>query len=76
MGNLLTTLCHASFDTEYAVDESQTIGTGKFSEVYLCWRRKNPLKRYALKVITTRSDDHASLLRISEEMKRKTILSV
>lgn len=70
MGNAIT-LCpvyEQPFDAKYEVDESQTIGTGKFSEVYLCWRRNNPLKRYALKLITTRTDDQASLSRICEEI--------
>lgn len=70
MGNAIQ-LCpvtEAPFDVKYEVDESQTIGTGKFSEVFLCWRRNNPLKRYALKVITTRTDDQASLTRIVEEI--------
>jgi len=56
------------FDSKYEVDESRYLGTGKFSVVYLCWKNNNPEKRYALKVITTRAEDHASLTRIYEEI--------
>jgi len=57
-----------SFDSQYEVDESFYLGTGKFSVVHLCWRRSQAEKRYALKVITTRADDHTSLTRIYEEI--------
>jgi calcium/calmodulin-dependent protein kinase I len=74
MGNSIT-LCPTDFlygdedfEAQYEVDEANYIGTGKFSVVHLCWRRAAPEKRYALKVITTRPDDHASLTRIYEEV--------
>jgi len=83
MGNLVA-LCptdalavgehHSSFEATYEVDESHTIGTGKFSEVYLCWKRKEPEKRYALKVIQNRPDDHVSLTRIYEEIHIMKVL--
>jgi len=57
-----------SFESQYEVDESNYIGTGKFSVVHLCWRRYQPEKRYALKVIATRPDDHQSTGRIYEEI--------
>jgi len=57
-----------TFDSQYEVDESNYIGTGKFSVVHLCWRRYQPEKRYALKVINSRPDDHQSLTRIHEEI--------
>lgn len=63
-----------SFESQYEVDESNYIGTGKFSVVHLCWRRYQPEKRYALKVITTRSDDHQSLTRIYEEINILRVL--
>jgi len=74
MGNLVP-MCptdvlygDSSFDAQYEVDESNYIGTGKFSVVHLCWRRYQPEKRYALKVINTRPDDHQSTNRIYEEI--------
>jgi len=74
MGNSIT-LCPTDmlygendFDDVYEVDEANYIGTGKFSTVHLCWRREQPEKRYALKVIATRPDDHQSLTRIYEEV--------
>jgi len=57
-----------AFDENYEVDEANYIGTGKFSVVHLCWRKYQPEKRYALKVISTRPDDHQSLTRIFEEV--------
>jgi len=57
-----------NFDEQYEVDEANYLGTGKFSVVHLCWRRYQPEKRYALKVINTRPDDHQSLTRIYEEV--------
>lgn len=57
-----------SFDSEYEIDENQELGSGKFSTVYLCWRREQPEKRFALKVISTYAGDHASLTRIYEEI--------
>jgi calcium/calmodulin-dependent protein kinase I len=57
-----------SFDEQYEIDEANYIGTGKFSVVHLCWRRYSPEKRYALKVISTRPDDHQSVTRIYEEI--------
>lgn len=80
MGNLIA-LCPTdvlygddSFDGQYEVDESNYIGTGKFSVVHLCWRRYSPEKRYALKVINTRSDDHQSTTRIYEEINILRVL--
>jgi len=74
MGNVIT-LCPSdafyadeAFESTYEIDESHPIGTGKFSEVFLCWRKNAPEKRYALKVINTRHDDHVSLTRIYEEI--------
>jgi len=62
------------FDAEYEIDESAPIGSGKFSEVYLCWKRNNPLKRYALKVIQNRCDDQAALARTVEEFNILQVL--
>lgn len=62
------------FDNQYEVDECNYIGTGKFSVVHLCWRRYQPEKRYALKVINTRPDDHQSLTRIYEEINILRVL--
>jgi len=53
---------------QYEVDESNYIGTGKFSVVHLCWRKYAPEKRYALKVIATRPDDNQSIARIYDEI--------
>lgn len=82
MGNSnLITLCPTdilygddNFDAQYEVDEANYIGTGKFSVVHLCWRKYQPEKRYALKVITVRPDDHASLTRIYEEISILKVL--
>lgn len=63
-----------TFDEQYEVDEANYIGTGKFSVVHLCWRRYQPEKRYALKVINTRPDDHQSLTRIYEEINILRVL--
>lgn len=75
MGNShIFTLCptdfyeDGGFDETYEVDEGNYIGTGKFAVVHLCWRRNQPEKRYALKVINTRVGDVASLNRIREEI--------
>eukprot|EP00928_Gymnodinium_smaydae_P028442 TRINITY_DN21695_c1_g1_i1.p1 TRINITY_DN21695_c1_g1~~TRINITY_DN21695_c1_g1_i1.p1 ORF type:complete len:348 (-),score=64.60 TRINITY_DN21695_c1_g1_i1:68-1111(-) len=62
------------FNRIYEVDESYYLGTGKFSVVHMCWRRSQPEKRYALKVITTKADDHASLTRIYEEISIMKVL--
>jgi serine/threonine protein kinase len=56
------------FDQSYEVDEGNYIGTGKFAVVHLCWRRNQPEKRYALKIVNTRVGDMASLNRIREEI--------
>jgi len=81
MGNkLVTTLCPTEwieeevFDSVYEVDDANYIGTGKFAVVHLCWRRNQPEKRYALKVINTRVGDMASLSRIREEINILQIL--
>jgi calcium/calmodulin-dependent protein kinase I len=63
-----------SFESQYEVDEANYIGTGKFSVVHLAWRKYQPEKRYALKVINTRPDDHQSLTRIYEEVNIMRIL--
>jgi len=63
-----------SFDSQYDVDEANYLGTGKFSVVQLCWRKYQPEKRYALKVINTRPDDHQSQTRIYEEINILRIL--
>jgi len=63
-----------SFDAQYEVDESNYIGTGKFSVVHLCWRKYQPDKRYALKVIATRPDDNQSISRIYEEIAIMRVL--
>lgn len=74
MGNKIVSLCphdlleDETFDSAYEVDEGNYIGTGKFAVVHLCWRRNQPEKRYALKVINTRVGDMASLNRIREEI--------
>jgi len=80
MGNQLT-LCSTgilhgdgSFESKFEVDEANYLGTGKFSVVHLCWRRQQPEKRYALKVINARPDDHASLTRIYEEINILRVL--
>mmetsp|Transcript_13053 Transcript_13053/g.33638 ORF Transcript_13053/g.33638 Transcript_13053/m.33638 type:complete len:392 (-) Transcript_13053:314-1489(-) len=79
MGNFIA-LCPADlyeeqgFDRQYEVDEGKYIGTGKFAVVHLCWRRNQPEKRYALKVINTRVGDMASLNRIREEISILTML--
>mmetsp|Transcript_64417 Transcript_64417/g.153667 ORF Transcript_64417/g.153667 Transcript_64417/m.153667 type:complete len:319 (-) Transcript_64417:37-993(-) len=57
-----------AFEEVYEVDEANSLGSGKFSVVYLCWRRDQPEQRYALKVINTRVGDTASLNRIREEI--------
>jgi len=62
------------FDEQYEVDEANYLGTGKFSVVHLCWRRYSPQKRYALKVISNRPDDHQSLNRIHEEINVMRLL--
>eukprot|EP00928_Gymnodinium_smaydae_P065997 TRINITY_DN49057_c0_g1_i1.p1 TRINITY_DN49057_c0_g1~~TRINITY_DN49057_c0_g1_i1.p1 ORF type:complete len:399 (+),score=69.85 TRINITY_DN49057_c0_g1_i1:78-1274(+) len=80
MGNKLITLCPADFyeekgfDDTYEVDEGNYLGTGKFAVVHLCWRRNQPEKRYALKVINTRIGDMASLNRIREEINILQVL--
>jgi serine/threonine protein kinase len=63
-----------SFDETWEVDDSQPIGKGKFSDVYSCWRRNNPSKRYALKVIHLKHDDHQTLTRIYEEIEIMKVL--
>lgn len=80
MGNQLT-LCSTgilhgdgTFESKFEVDEANYLGTGKFSVVHLCWRRNHPEKRYALKVINCRPDDHSSLTRIYEEINILRIL--
>jgi len=79
MGNVFYACTHGSheeenFDAVYEVDESYYLGTGKFSVVHMCWKRNQPETRFALKVISTRSDDHASVMRIYEEISIMNIL--
>lgn len=80
MGNNLLTLCPADFyeekgfDDTYEVDEEKYLGTGKFAVVHLCWRRNQPEKRYALKVINTRIGDMSHLNRIREEINILQVL--
>jgi len=57
-----------SFDSRFEVDEEASLGRGKFAEVYLCWRRSEPEKRFALKDINTKMGDTASVNRIFEEI--------
>lgn len=57
-----------TFDDRYEIDESCPIGTGMFSQVFLCWARGEPEHRYALKVINTPADDRATLSRIYDEI--------
>jgi len=63
-----------SFDDQYEIDETNHLGTGKFSVVHLCWRKYQPEKRYALKVISNPPDDHQSLNRIYEEINILRVL--
>lgn len=67
-------LGNEDFESQYEVDEANYIGTGKFSVVHLCWRKYQPEKRYALKVITTRPDDNVSMTRIYEEINILRVL--
>lgn len=57
-----------SFDSRFQIDEGNVLGTGKFSTVYLCFRRGQPNRRFALKAISTYIGDNASLARIYEEI--------
>lgn len=74
MGNKIIALCptdlyeEEGFDNIWEVDESNYIGTGKFAVVHLCYRRHQPEKKFACKVINTRVGDMASLNRIHEEI--------
>mmetsp|Transcript_43806 Transcript_43806/g.88338 ORF Transcript_43806/g.88338 Transcript_43806/m.88338 type:complete len:398 (-) Transcript_43806:558-1751(-) len=62
------------FDSTYDVDEKNYLGTGKFAVVHACWRKNQPEKRYALKVINTRVGDMANLNRIKEEINILQVL--
>mmetsp|Transcript_53427 Transcript_53427/g.114882 ORF Transcript_53427/g.114882 Transcript_53427/m.114882 type:complete len:413 (+) Transcript_53427:81-1319(+) len=79
MGNFIA-LCPTEFyeeppfDEIYKVDEGNYLGTGKFAVVHLCWRKNQPERRYALKVINTRVGDAASLSRIREEINILQVL--
>eukprot|EP00435_Cladocopium_sp_Y103_P057857 s294_g20.t1 len=57
-----------SFESRFQIDEGNVLGTGKFSTVYLCFRRGQPNRRFALKAISTYIGDNASLQRIYEEI--------
>ncbi len=81
MGNHISTLCPTdhlyqdrNFSTKFEVDESAAIGAGKFSEVYLCWRKEKPESRYAVKVLNIRNEDHQSVERIYEEVRIMKVL--
>lgn len=81
MGNKISAHCPLNelyegeeFESIYEVDESQTIGTGKFAVVHMCNRRSQPETKYALKVINTRVGDMASLNRIHEEINILQVL--
>ena len=54
------------FDAQWEV--GCQIGSGKFSQVFLCWRRTNPKEKFALKVISTDCDE-IGLQRIHEEIQ-------
>mmetsp|Transcript_76585 Transcript_76585/g.212751 ORF Transcript_76585/g.212751 Transcript_76585/m.212751 type:complete len:337 (-) Transcript_76585:87-1097(-) len=55
-------------DDVYDIDSSKHIGTGKFSVVQLCWRKDQPEKKYALKVISTATAGAASMNQVLEEI--------
>mmetsp|Transcript_108142 Transcript_108142/g.316179 ORF Transcript_108142/g.316179 Transcript_108142/m.316179 type:complete len:396 (-) Transcript_108142:160-1347(-) len=83
MGNQLLKFCptvlsdfyeEEGFDGTYEFDENNYLGTGKFAVVHVCWRRSQPEKRYALKVINTRVGDMACLNRIREEINILQVL--
>ncbi|CAK8998727.1 unnamed protein product [Durusdinium trenchii] len=57
-----------SFDSKFEIDEGNVLGTGKFSTVYMCFRRGQPNRRFALKAISTYTGDDASMNRILEEI--------
>jgi len=75
MGNRLVTLCptdlyeDGSFDDTYKVEDSTSIGSGKFSTVHLCWRRDDPDTKYALKALNSVSGDVSSIARVKEEIE-------
>lgn len=79
MGNSLN-LCPTDiygdepFDQVWEVDESNSIGAGKFSTVHHCWRHSDPDTRYALKVISTKMGDVSSMSRIKEEIEILQVL--
>lgn len=64
----LTALDEPSFDDTYEADEEASLGRGKFGQVYMCWLKKTPWQRYALKAIETRNSDMASMDRIRDEI--------
>lgn len=81
MGNKLSASCPLNelyegedFENIYEVDESTTIGTGKFAVVHPCHKKNQPEKKFALKVINTRVGDMASLNRIHEEINILQVL--
>eukprot|EP00929_Paragymnodinium_shiwhaense_P009309 TRINITY_DN113438_c0_g1_i1.p1 TRINITY_DN113438_c0_g1~~TRINITY_DN113438_c0_g1_i1.p1 ORF type:complete len:348 (-),score=54.72 TRINITY_DN113438_c0_g1_i1:127-1170(-) len=69
-------ICHADgesedeieFDDLYKSDPGSAIGTGKFSTVYICYRRDQPAIKYAMKVIDTASEEESTIHRIQEEI--------
>mmetsp|Transcript_89652 Transcript_89652/g.109744 ORF Transcript_89652/g.109744 Transcript_89652/m.109744 type:complete len:341 (-) Transcript_89652:103-1125(-) len=81
MGNKISASCPLNelyegeeFESIYEVDESHTIGTGKFAVVHMCNRKSQPERKFALKVINTRVGDMASLNRIHEEINILQVL--
>lgn len=53
---------------DYDVEESKSLGDGRFSKVYLCWRKALPSKKYAMKVIDTTGPGAASRSQVEEEI--------
>jgi len=58
----------ALFEDKFEIDMKSCIGTGKFGAVHLCWDRKDPDMKYALKVIDLRGEARASMKQIEEEI--------
>jgi len=80
MGNRLVTLCptdfyeDGSFDETYEIDDVNSIGSGKFSTVHLCWKRNDPDSKYALKALNTGGDDVSAIARVKEEIETLRLL--
>jgi len=58
-----------SFDETYEVDLTSSLGAGKFSVVHPCWRRSQPEKQYAIKIINTLIAESASMKQIQDEIE-------